>query len=144
MLKSISRIALPVTIAVVLALAVTGKLLSYSPVVIALQLSAVCLAIWARKTFTRGSFRVVATPAGESLMRRGPYRYVRHPMYSAALLLTWSGIVAHVGIWTVGGGLLVLLVVVVRIFIEEQLLRERYADYADYARHTKALIPFVV
>jgi protein-S-isoprenylcysteine O-methyltransferase len=144
MLRFVSSIALPVVIAVIVALAATGNLFAFSPILIAIQLSSVCLAAWARRSFARGSFRVVATPAGEAILRRGPYRLMRHPMYSAALLFVWSGVLAHIAEWTVAVGVLVIFVVVLRIVIEERLLLERYGDYADYARTTKALIPFVV
>ncbi len=33
--------------------------------------------------------------------------------------------------------------VLLRIVAEEQLLRERYREYADYAQRTKRLVPFV-
>jgi protein-S-isoprenylcysteine O-methyltransferase Ste14 len=64
-------------------------------------------------------------------------------MYSAALLLIWSGIVTHLSPWTAGIGVITTAAVVARIVVEERLLRERYANYGDYAGATKALIPFV-
>jgi len=143
MLKAVSSVALPVVIVVLVALAVTGNLFGVSPILIGIQLTSVGLAAWARRSFPRGSFRVVATPGGETLVRKGPYRLIRHPMYSAALLLVWSGVLPHVSSWTVTVGLLATCVVVVRIVVEERLLRERYEDYGRYAQATKALIPFV-
>jgi protein-S-isoprenylcysteine O-methyltransferase len=144
MLKAVSSAALPVVIGVLVALAATGNLFGASAVLIAIQMVSVGLAVWARRSFPRGSFRVVATPGGESLVRKGPYRLVRHPMYSAALLLVWSGILAHASSWTVAMGALATCVVVVRIVVEERLLRERYDDYGHYAQGTKTLVPFVV
>ena len=41
-------------------------------------------------------------------------------------------------------GLIVTVVVVLRVIVEERLLRARYPDYSGYARSTKALVPFVV
>jgi protein-S-isoprenylcysteine O-methyltransferase Ste14 len=44
-------------------------------------------------------------------------------------------------------GLLVMVVsfpLLLRIFVEEKLLRERYAEYGEYAERTKRLIPFLV
>ena len=143
MLKAVSSVALPVVIAVLVTLAVTGNLFGTSPVLIGIQLMSVGLAVWARRSFPRGSFRVVATPGGETLVQKGPYRFIRHPMYAAALLLLWSGVLSHVSFWTVMLGLPATCVVIVRIVIEERLLRERYEDYSRYAKATKALIPFV-
>ena len=143
MIQKVSRLALLVIVAGLLALAIGGSLLSLSPILLATQGIAVGLAVWARRSFPRGAFRVAAAPGGTSVVRKGPYRYIRHPMYSAALLLTWSGIVSHFSIWAVGVGVLSTSVVLTRIVVEERMLRERYADYADYAGATKALIPFV-
>jgi len=38
----------------------------------------------------------------------------------------------------------VTLVVAFRLIAEERLLRTRYSEYGEYARLTKALIPFVL
>jgi protein-S-isoprenylcysteine O-methyltransferase Ste14 len=35
------------------------------------------------------------------------------------------------------------VVVITRVVVEERLLRARYPEYADYARSTKALVPYV-
>lgn len=102
MLKAVSGVALMVVISVLAVLAVTGSLFGTSPTLIAVQLMAAGLAVWARRSFPRGSFRVAATPEGGVLIRRGPYQVIRHPMYSAALLLLWSGIVAHASPWRAG------------------------------------------
>lgn len=143
MLKAVSSAALFIVIVVLATLAATGSLFGLSPALIATQVAAAGLAVWARRSFPRGTFRVVATPGGETLMEKGPYRLIRHPMYSAALLLVWSGVVAHFALWTFCAGALATAVVVVRIVVEERLLQERYEGYGRYARATKALIPFV-
>jgi protein-S-isoprenylcysteine O-methyltransferase Ste14 len=144
MLNIISRVALAVVIGVLATLAATGSLFSASPIIIALQVVAVGLAVWARRSFPSGSFRVVATPGGDAVIQRGPYRFIRHPMYTAVLLLIGSAILSHFVWWTVAIAALATSVVVVRVVVEERLLRERYADYAHYALVTKALIPYVV
>jgi protein-S-isoprenylcysteine O-methyltransferase Ste14 len=143
-LKIVSALAGLTMIAAVIVLIATGSFIPSSPLVVACQLGAVALAVWARRSFAPGQFRASPAPAGESVIRRGPYRYVRHPMYAAALLLVWATVIGH---WTPLGvalGLVVLLVAAVRIADEERRLRGRYADYAEYAQRTKALVPFVI
>ena len=125
------------------ALAVTGNLFSSSPFAIAAQVAAVGLNIWARRAFQQGTFRVTAVPAGSSIIRQGPYRVIRHPMYSAALLLVWTAVLSHRSGFTLAIGMACTGLTVARVFAEEQLLKARFADYPDYARSTKALIPFV-
>jgi len=143
MRKAVSELALVLMIGVLAVLAATGNLFEAAPALIVIQLGAVGLAVWARRSFPRDGFRVVATPGADTLVQRGPYRFIRHPMYSAALLLVWSGAIAHASVWTICAGALATGVVVVRIGVEERLLQARYASYAHYARATKALIPFV-
>lgn len=133
-----------VVIGVIVALAVTGNLFDASPSVIAAQAVAVALSVWARRSFPKSAFRVSAAPGASSIIRRGPYRFIRHPMYSAALLFIWAAVLSHVSLWTLTLGVTVTLVVSVRLIAEERLLRARYADYGAYARSTKALIPFIV
>ncbi len=77
------------------------------------------------------------------LIRRGPYRVVRHPIYTGmfGMLITaslacghWAGLVLGSGIYLAG--------TLMRIRIEERLLREQFgAAYDDYARDVPALIP---
>ena len=80
------------------------------------------------------------------LITSGPYRIVRHPIYTAILSLTIS-IGLAVSSWPglVGGVIFVLIGTRVRIRAEEKLLREKFAEeYAEYARRTPALIPMLV
>lgn len=138
-----SNVPLAIVLAGIAGLAATGNLFSASPIVIALQGAAVVLNVWARLSFEKDAFRVSAAPAGTSIMRRGPYRLVRHPMYAAVLLFTWAGIAGHASATTILVGLVLTTVAVARVIAEERLLRARFPDYQAYARTTKALLPFV-
>ncbi len=138
-----SALPLALVVATVVALAVTGNLFAWSPSVIAAQAAAVLLNVWARRSFQAGTFRVTAAPGGNSIIRRGPYRVIRHPMYSAVMLFVWAGIISHLSAATLVAGAILTALVITRIVAEERLLRARYPDYADYAGSTKALVPFV-
>jgi protein-S-isoprenylcysteine O-methyltransferase Ste14 len=133
-----------VVVSAIVVLAVTRNLFAASPYVIAAQAMAVALSMWARRSVPKSTFRVVAAPSASSIIRRGPYRFVRHPMYSAALLFIWTAVLSHLSLWTLGLGAVVTLVVLSRVIAEERLLRTRYQEYREYARSTKALIPFIV
>jgi protein-S-isoprenylcysteine O-methyltransferase Ste14 len=140
----LNRFALLVLIAALVALAATRNLFSQSPLVIAAQVLALVIAISARRSFPSGSFRVDATPAAESVIRRGPYRWIRHPMYAAALLFVWAGVLSHLSALTLIIGVLVTFTVTMRIVSEEKVLQGRYTDYAGYKGSTKAVIPYVL
>jgi protein-S-isoprenylcysteine O-methyltransferase Ste14 len=138
-----SPLPLLVVIAAIVLLGVTGNLFSSLPLVIAVQVAAVVLNVWARISFQRGTFRVTAAPGAASIITRGPYRLIRHPMYSAALVFIWAGVASHLSVLTISVGVVVTAVVIVRVIVEERLLRAKYPEYPDYSRSTKALIPFV-
>jgi len=138
-----SAFPLMLVAAAIIVLAVTGNLLTWAPLVIAVQVAAVVLNVWARKSFQTGTFRISAAPGGSAIIRNGPYRFIRHPMYSAALLFIWAGILSHLSAFTLAIGVVVTVVAVARVIAEERLLRAKYPDYADYARMTKAIVPYL-
>lgn len=139
-----SGLPLLFVLAAIAVLGVTGNLFSSSPFVIAAQVAALGLNVWSRISFQKGTFRVTAAPTGTSIITRGPYRFIRHPMYSAALVFIWAGVASHLSVLTLAIGIAVTVAVVVaRVIVEGRLLRAKYPEYLDYSRSTKALIPFV-
>ena len=144
MIKLISKFALLIVIIVILYLLISGNLLSRSPFIIAGQLLAIALAIWARQSFQGRQFSLHAEPAEGPLLLTGPYQFFRHPMYTFALLFVWISILGHLSLITVLIGLIVTGVIAVRIVTEEQFLRVRYPDYAEYSHKTKRIIPFII
>lgn len=143
-LRSVSILATVVLMAAAAALVFRGALLGTGPVSISLQLLGLALMLWARLTFGLRSFHYAANPTQGGLVTRGPYRYVRNPIYAAAWLIIWTGVAVH---WSPMNGLLAAVVAVtllVRIACEERLLRAAYPEYAEYSRKTARLVPFVV
>jgi protein-S-isoprenylcysteine O-methyltransferase Ste14 len=138
-----SPLPLLLVIAAIVILGVSGNLFSRSPIVIAVQAAAVVLNIWARSSFRRGTFRVTAEPGAPALITSGPFRFIRHPMYSAALILIWAGVLSHLSAMTLVVGAAVTAICGYRVVVEEQLLRAAYPEYLEYSRTTKALIPFI-
>jgi protein-S-isoprenylcysteine O-methyltransferase Ste14 len=124
-------------------LVVVGSLFSSSPVAIAIQLGAVALSVWARLAFGMRSFHVAADPTEGGIVRSGPYRFIRHPIYAAVCLLGWAGVLAHRTLGGIGLALVLTGGAVIRILCEERLLILRHREYRDYARTTKRLVPFL-
>jgi len=77
------------------------------------------------------------------LVRHGVYGVVRHPLYASVLL----GALGWALAWASGPAL--ALAVALGLFLrakadrEERWLRERFPEYADYARRVRQLIPWV-
>jgi protein-S-isoprenylcysteine O-methyltransferase Ste14 len=143
MLKSVSIVSLLLMIAGLLGLIASRSLLSRAPVVIAVQVAAFALMVWARVTFGRRSFHAAADPTAGGLVTTGPYRFVRHPIYTAVCLFAFAGAAAHLSPVAVGLALLLLLGAIGRMLCEERLVAEHYPEYADYAARTRRMLPFV-
>jgi protein-S-isoprenylcysteine O-methyltransferase Ste14 len=134
---------------VVLTTAVIGLLLDRSlfartPVGIIVQSAAAVLMLWARLTLGWRSFHAAANPTEGGLVTSGPYQWVRHPIYLAILAFLWAGVASRGTILDVLIAIVATGAVAVRMGTEEVLIVERYPDYADYARRTKRLIPFLL
>lgn len=142
--KLIARFAVLAPVVALALLALRHSLFSRSPFVIAAQLAAVGLAVWARRSFKAGQFRAVADPAAGGLIDSGPFRFIRHPMYAAALLLVWAAILGHWSVTNALIGFVLTLLIGMRMPIEERLVQARYPEYADYARRTKRVIPLLL
>ena len=101
---------------------------------------------WAIAVLGRFFSRTVAVQERQTVVETGPYRYVRHPSYTGALiffvgfglaLLSGGAVLALVPIFAVAYGY--------RIQVEEKLLIAELGEaYVSYARRTKRLIPFVI
>ena len=98
-------------------------------------------AAWARRHIGRNWSGRVEVKEDHALVRAGPYRLVRHPIY-AGLLLALFGTALAIGEWL---GLLAvvfaLLAMLRRIGAEEQRMRQTFPEYEEYRRATPALIP---
>jgi protein-S-isoprenylcysteine O-methyltransferase Ste14 len=106
---------------------------------------AVVLGVVSREYLGR-SYSPRASHAGDALLvQDGPYRWIRHPLYLAALLWTvgWPLIIA-----SLLGGLVPILIIVPairrRMIAEEDELLRVYGDeYAEYQKRTWRLLPCV-
>jgi protein-S-isoprenylcysteine O-methyltransferase Ste14 len=108
-----------------------------------LGLGAVALAEWVFRSLGRGFSMSIAIRDRQTLVRHGPYRWVRHPLYTAFLLIwiSWSLISANWFIAATGvAGYAVGMIV--RTPREEALLIEAFGqEYAEYKRRTGCYLP---
>jgi protein-S-isoprenylcysteine O-methyltransferase Ste14 len=142
-MKLISKLFFPIFVATMLYLLISGNLLSSSPLVIAVQILALALGLWARRTFQSRQFSTGAETKEGQLLMAGPYQFIRHPIYSTVLVLVWSSVLGHPSLTTLIVSVLMTVVTIIRVLTEEQFLRERYPDYPEYSRKTRRMIPFL-
>lgn len=143
MLKAVSLVALLLMVAGIAGLLAIDSLFARTPAGVAAQVAAIGLMIWARVTFGRRSFHASADPTAGGLVTTGPYRFIRHPIYTAASLFAWAGAASN---WSARAGYLATLLTlgaVIRMLCEERLVVEKYPEYREYARRTRRMVPYV-
>lgn len=109
----------------------------------ALCVAGIAFAIWARRHLGRNWSPMPSIQENHELVTSGPYRVVRHSIYTGMLT-------AMLG-FTLTGGLPWLIIFVAfgimfiwRVHVEEKFMMELFPQqYPEYKKRTKALIPFV-
>ena len=77
------------------------------------------------------------------LVETGPYRIVRHPMYSGAIIAAFGWALLVHGWLTIGYALILFVFFDIKSRREERWLKERFSDYIAYKKRVHKLIPFV-
>lgn len=144
MLKNLlSIVGFLVAVAALVALVLMHHLCARSPLLIAVQVAAVLLMLWARKTFGMRSFHAAASTSEGGLVTTGPYRYWRHPIYASIIYFVWAGQVEAPARLPIALAVVATLGLFGRMLIEERFLTAAHTDYAQYSKRAKRLVPFV-
>ena len=109
-----------------------------------LVLAGLGLAVWARLVLGRNWSGWVTIKENHTLVRQGPYAIVRHPIYSGLLLAVLGTAIASRELRVLVATGLVLLLVCMKLRVEETFMKEEFgAEYTEYQRQVKTLIPLV-
>ena len=101
---------------------------------------------WAHHALGRNFSTTLVIKPQHRLVRRGPYRRVRHPIYSSYFLLFCSAFLISQN-WVIGGaGLgIILSLMTIRLWKEERLLEQRFGEeYIAYAETAGRFFPIVL
>jgi protein-S-isoprenylcysteine O-methyltransferase Ste14 len=102
-------------------------------------------AIWARVTLGRNWSGVVTLKEGHELVERGPYRFVRHPIYTGILTMFFATALARGHLSGFVGTVLMFASFWIKLRDEEKLMLQQFPEqYRTYQQRVKRIIPFVV
>jgi protein-S-isoprenylcysteine O-methyltransferase Ste14 len=84
----------------------------------------------------------IQSDRGHTVVRHGPYRFVRHPLYASRIVLM-MGVPLTMGSWiALVPAVLLALLLVVRTSLEDRMLTTELPGYRDYAQHVpERLVP---
>jgi len=102
------------------------------------------LGAWALAANRPGNFNFRPEPKeGGILITHGPYRWVRHPMYTGLLLISagLGGIIDSFHGWMLS--LTLLGALLVKASFEDRWMTGAHPDHAAYQARTRGFIPFI-
>jgi len=103
------------------------------------------LLLWAKKAnrFFSSVVRIQAD-RDQTVCRDGPYRLIRHPGYFSGLIFTLVTPFLLGSYWGLIPAILIMILVLIRTYLEDKTLHEELAGYDDYARKVPfRLIPYI-
>ncbi|WP_296490374.1 methyltransferase [Rhodoferax sp.] len=103
------------------------------------------LGLWALLANRPGNFNIRPTPhASGKLIAHGPYRWIRHPMYTAVMLLGLACVLTRADVltWLLWGVL--CLVLATKAVLEERWMMALHPSYAHYQSRTHWFIPYLL
>jgi protein-S-isoprenylcysteine O-methyltransferase Ste14 len=111
----------------------------------AVQTGSALFYFWTKQYLGRFWSSAVAIMKDHQLVRSGPYRLIRHPLYTGMLGMFFGTAVVSGQYHALIGAALGVIAYWGKIRIEERALREAFgAEYDDYKRHSSALIPWLL
>lgn len=126
-------------------LAVTGPVIPNNPLPRILYITGVFLGVWAvLKAVRKSKLRITPEIARDAkLMTDGPYKYIRHPMYSGVLLVSLSLVVSYPDPIRICILIILAADLAIKMNFEEKLLEGYFSNYKEYKRFTRKLIPYL-
>lgn len=141
-LKSYTLVAIQLTCIAIIVF--TGPIFPDEILFLSLGIAGALLGLWAIIVMELGRFNITPDVHKNSRMvTKGPYKYIRHPMYDSVLMMTFAWVLGYLTIFRSAIWIVLVIDLILKLKYEEKLLADRYKEYQDYQKRTKSLIPFI-
>ena len=123
---------------------ITGPVITDNIVILAIEVLALFLIIWTLWTIMIDKFSLHNPNLKKSrLVPKGPFIYVRYPVYSALLILTVCWMINYINVWRFLVFVILLISIVRTVSHYEHILSKNLSDFGLYKQKTYKLFPFV-
>jgi protein-S-isoprenylcysteine O-methyltransferase Ste14 len=113
-------------------------------IALALVIAGLSFSVWARHTLGGNWSGAVTVKVDHELVETGPYRRIRHPIYTGILLAVFGSGLAAGRVYGMAAFVLIALALARKLRVEEHWMAAEFGDrYERYRRSSWALIPFV-
>lgn len=142
--KTLQYILVTIQFAGIFYFAVSGTLYPQNFLVLILELVSVVVGLWAILAMKLHTLSVLpSVKQGGQLCTSGPYRILRHPMYTSVLLLLFALLLNKYDIFRLVVFIVVIIDLILKMNVEEKILLAHYSDYKSYMSNSKRIIPFL-
>ena len=126
------------------AIFLTGKNFPGSSVLLSFMLLGIFLGVWAIIAMGSGNLNVPPDVMEHArLVTRGPYNIIRHPMYTAILLVVVPIIIYDYNLLRIILMGVLVVDLVLKMNYEEKSLQQKFPEYESYCRKTWRIIPYL-
>lgn len=139
-----SSILVTIQFGAIAAIAFTGPLIAKPWYLLVTEAAGIFLGLYSIVVMRVGNFNIRPIVKTEGKMvTHGPYRIIRHPMYTS-ILLALIPLLIHHFTWIRLTIMLILTInLVIKMVYEESLLKAHFPYYSRYMKKTYRIIPFI-
>jgi len=109
-----------------------------------MELLGILLAVWAIYVMKKSKINIAPQPRKDAiLVSDGPYRFIRHPMYTSIVIAITPVIISH---WDANRFYFLMFLyvnLILKLLFEESLLVKHFPNYANYSKKTWRIIPYI-
>lgn len=100
---------------------------------------------WSVITMRKSKLRILPDPAKHAkLITSGPYRMIRHPMYTSLIIGSLALVITHATLERLIGFFVLLVTLWLKLSLEEDMLTKKFPEYANYKKKTYRILPYIV
>lgn len=111
---------------------------------LAILVFSLLFAIWARIELGRNWSGAIQKVEGQRLVRSGPYKYIRNPIYTGVVFGFLGTFITFGNLASLIGFCMILIIYIIKITREQKfLIMEFGEEYKKYIKESWALIPYI-